>query len=71
MSSVLAVTEIWLHRCGDKVIIGRCPPGYRFVHQPRLNAGWPRATIENWQLNVETREDKGDSEGIPGTHPIP
>ena len=46
MSSILAVTEIWLHRCGDKVIIGRCPPGYRFVHQPRLNAGWPMAIIE-------------------------
>ena len=47
MSSILAVTEIWLHRCGDEVIIGRCPPGYRFVHQPRLNGRWRRAIIES------------------------
>ena len=34
---VLMITETWLSRCGDEVIIGEvCPAGYRFFNQPRL-----------------------------------
>ena len=35
---VLMITETWLSRCGDEVIIGEiCPAGYRFFNQPRLS----------------------------------
>ena len=35
--SILIITETWLNRCGDEVIIGEiCPAGYRFFNQPRL-----------------------------------
>ena len=34
---VLMITETWLSRCGDEVIIGEiCPAGYKFFNQPRL-----------------------------------
>ena len=54
---VLMITETWLSRCGDEVIIGEiCPPGYRFFNQPRLSGnGGGVGLLYKANLHVKTR----------------
>ena len=54
---VLMITETWLSRCGDEVIIGEiCPAGYRFFNQPRLGRnGGGVGLLCKGNLDVKTR----------------
>ena len=54
---VLIITETWLSRCGDEVIIGKiCPPAYRFFNQPRLSGnGGGVGLLYKANLHVKTR----------------
>ena len=54
---VLMITETWLSRCGDEVIIGEiCYAGYRFFNQPRLGGnGGGVGLLCKANLDVKTR----------------
>ena len=54
---ILMITETWLSRCGDEVIIGEiCPTGYRFFNQPRLSGnGGGVGLLYKANLHVKTR----------------
>lgn len=52
-----AVTEMWLHCCGDDVVIGElCPSGYWFLHNPRSSGhGGGVGLLYKSVLNVKSR----------------
>ena len=51
------ITETWLSRCGDEVIIGEiCPTSYRFFNQPRPSGnGGGVGLLYKANLHVKTR----------------